>query len=141
MKLGTSLVFQHTRIANQYEIAPYLHSFSHHRSSEKMLRTVSFPDVVPDRDATLTFTPGDFLELYRARATHDAVVTLFFIDTVLTHFLSFPSESLGLTACVFLQASNIVSYLETLYGLLKPGGVWINLGPLLWYGNPAMELP
>lgn len=42
---------------------------------------------------------------------------------------------------MFLQASNIVSYLETLYGLLKPGGVWINLGPLLWYGNPAMELP
>lgn len=119
MNLGISLIFQHTRVANQYEAAPYLHSFSHHRSSEKMLRTVSFPDVVPDRDATLTFTPGDFLELYRAQATHDAVVTLFFIDT----------------------ASNIVSYLETLYGLLKPGGVWINLGPLLWYGNPAMELP
>lgn len=82
MNLGASLIFQHTRIANQYEVAPYLHSFSHHRSSENMLRTVSFPDVVPDRTASLTFTPGDFLELYRAQATHDAVVTLFFIDTV-----------------------------------------------------------
>lgn len=25
--------------------------------------------------------------------------------------------------------------------LLKPGGVWINEGPLLYYGNPGMELP
>lgn len=93
MNLGISLIFQHTRVANQYEAAPYLHSFSHHRSSEKMLRTVSFPDVVPDRDATLTFTPGDFLELYRAQATHDAVVTLFFIDTVLSNFSLFPASA------------------------------------------------
>ncbi|GAA5992773.1 hypothetical protein JCM10908_006926 [Rhodotorula pacifica] len=119
MNLGSSLIFKHTRIANQYELAPYIHSFSHHRSTENMLRTVSFPDVVPQASRNLVFSPGDFLELYRTPETHDAVVTLFFIDT----------------------ASNLVSYLDTLYGLLKPGGIWINLGPLLYYGNPAMELP
>ena len=36
----------------------------------------------------------------------DAVVTCFFIDT----------------------AHNIVEYLEIIYKVLKPGGVWINLG-------------
>ncbi|GAA5880897.1 hypothetical protein JCM3774_003236 [Rhodotorula dairenensis] len=118
MNIGSSLIFEHTRIVNQYKIAPYTHCFSHHRSSKSMLRTVSFPDTVPDRTTSLAFAPGDFLELYRSAATHDAVVTLFFIDT----------------------AANLVSYLETLYGLLKPGGIWINLGPLLYYGNPAMEL-
>lgn len=39
------------------------------------------------------------------------------------------------------QASNIVSYFETIYRALRPGGIWINLGPLLYYGNPGMELP
>ena len=28
-----------------------------------------------------------------------------------------------------------------IWRLLKPGGVWINEGPLLYYGNPGMELP
>ncbi|KAG0303833.1 hypothetical protein BGZ97_001728, partial [Linnemannia gamsii] len=41
----------------------------------------------------------------------DAVVTCFFIDT----------------------AKNIVDYLETIYKILKKGGVWINAGPLLWH--------
>jgi len=46
-------------------------------------------------------------------------VTLFFIDT----------------------ASSLPAYLQQVYRSLKPGGVWVNLGPLLYYGTPAMELP
>ncbi|BGP54639.1 hypothetical protein JCM8202v2_002226 [Rhodotorula sphaerocarpa] len=110
MGVASRLIFEIARVPDQYEVAPYLHSFSHHRSSANLLRTVSFPDLVPRRDVKLNFVPGDFLELFRAPNTHDAVVTLFFIDT-------------------------------TLFGLLKPGGIWINIGPLLYYGNPAMELP
>lgn len=31
--------------------------------------------------------------------------------------------------CFFLDtARNVVAYLETIHGLLKPGGLWINLG-------------
>lgn len=31
--------------------------------------------------------------------------------------------------CFFIDtARNIVHYLETIHGLLKPGGLWINLG-------------
>ena len=41
----------------------------------------------------------------------DAVLTCFFIDT----------------------AQNIVSYIETIARLLREGGVWINLGPLLFH--------
>ena len=43
--------------------------------------------------------------------TFDAVVTVFFIDT----------------------APNLINYIETVKHCLKPGGYWINLGPLLWH--------
>lgn len=26
-----------------------------------------------------------------------------------------------------------MEYLEVIYRVLKPGGIWINLGPLLWH--------
>jgi hypothetical protein len=39
---------------------------------------------------------------------YDAIVTLFFIDT----------------------AENVLQYLDVIKQLLKPGGVWINYGPL-----------
>lgn len=45
------------------------------------------------------------------QGSFDAVVTCFFIDT----------------------AHNILEYLEVIHGVLKPGGIWIHLGPLLWH--------
>ena len=57
---------------------------------------------------------GDFTVIYsddEHAATYDAVATVFFIDT----------------------APNLVRYIETIHHCLKPGGVWINLGPLLWH--------
>ena len=36
--------------------------------------------------------------------------------------------------CFFIDtAHNIVAYLEILKGALKPGGLWLNAGPLLWH--------
>ncbi|KAJ6526116.1 hypothetical protein DFH09DRAFT_1328650 [Mycena vulgaris] len=38
--------------------------------------------------------------------------------------------------------TNIVSYLHTIHKILAPGGVWINLGPLLWHwGNNTTNHP
>lgn len=48
-----------------------------------------------------------------------AVVTCFFIDT----------------------ARNILNYLRIIHGLLDEGGVWINLGPLLWHFENAGNSP
>jgi carnosine N-methyltransferase len=45
-----------------------------------------------------------------------------------------------------LQAKNIVNYLRVIHRILAPGGVWINLGPLLWHfennssNDPSIEL-
>ncbi len=57
---------------------------------------------------------GDFIECYNtpeAAGSFNVVATCFFIDT----------------------AVNIISYLETIWNVLYPGGVWINYGPLLWH--------
>ncbi|KAF7815197.1 carnosine N-methyltransferase-like isoform X3 [Senna tora] len=50
-------------------------------------------------------------EMIQLKSAWDAVVTCFFIDT----------------------AHNIVEYIEIISRILKNGGVWINLGPLLYH--------
>ncbi|GAA5956735.1 hypothetical protein JCM3765_005722 [Sporobolomyces pararoseus] len=120
MTLGTSLIFSRTHVPNQHSLRPYMHAFSHQRTSEDLLRTVSFPDVVPRKDIELNFKQGDFLSSFEGeQGSIDSVITLFFIDT----------------------ASNLLDYFDTIWKLLKPNGIWINEGPLLYWGNPAMELP
>ncbi|KAK7933880.1 hypothetical protein WMY93_004776 [Mugilogobius chulae] len=62
---------------------------------------------------------GDFAEVYTEPDSWDCVATCFFIDT----------------------AHNVIEYIETIWKILKPGGVWINLGPLLYhFENMANEL-
>ncbi|GAA6018443.1 hypothetical protein JCM10207_000896 [Rhodosporidiobolus poonsookiae] len=124
MNLGSTLIFSplHTSEPSQHAAAPYVHSFSHQRTAADLVRTVRFPDVVPDPAVVqrLAFMPGDFVELFPGEATHDAVVTLFFIDT----------------------ARNLLAYFSTIHRALRPGGVWLNAGPLLYHGGgPAMQLP
>lgn len=39
-----------------------------------------------------------------------------------------------IATCFFIDcANNVVQFIETIYNILKPGGVWINLGPLLYH--------
>lgn len=52
-------------------------------------------------------------------AVYDAIVTHFFIDT----------------------ARNLMSYLDTIYALLRPGAYWINFGPLMYGTGPWVQLP
>lgn len=77
---------------------------------------------------------GDFEEIYGSEegvegrepqaGLWNAVLTCFFIDT----------------------AKNVVNYLRIIHRVLAPGGIWINLGPLLWHyenssnGEPSIEL-
>lgn len=39
-----------------------------------------------------------------------------------------------MATCFFIDcANNIAAFIETIYKILKPGGLWINLGPLLYH--------
>ncbi|KAG6848230.1 hypothetical protein H0H93_002097 [Arthromyces matolae] len=118
-----------TRTVEEHTVRPYAHWFSHQRSNESLFRAISFPDAVPRLSPTFRLSETDFLSLkppsdninpstfvwsksdndFR-KGGYDYIVTLFFIDTSL----------------------NVFTTMEHIYTLLRPGGTWINLGPLLW---------
>ncbi|KAL5512571.1 hypothetical protein ACEPAG_3224 [Sanghuangporus baumii] len=112
----------HTPQINQHAIQPYAHWFSHQRSNKNLFRSLTFPDVLPRLSSRFHHIPGDFLRLKPVTKSElfDVVVTQFFIDT----------------------SYNIISTISQIHSLLKPGGTWINLGPLLWRGGAqtALEL-
>jgi len=117
---------------DQYKIYPYVHSFSNIPNESALLRPVSIPDILPSDlplGSNFSLVAGDFEEIYGATDDENdgqwnAILTCFFIDT----------------------AKNIVNYLRIFHKILAPGGLWINLGPLLWHwennttNDPSIEL-
>jgi len=106
-----------TTSALQHTIHPFCHNFSHQKNLSNTARPIRFPDVVPRPTSNLHLVEGDFLALPRT-PTYDYVVTLFFIDTALS----------------------ITDYLTQIYELLNPGGMWVNLGPLLWTSGSVVKM-
>ena len=98
------------------EIQPWIHDASNSFSYADQLRTVSIPDVSPSdmvsEQCEFSMVAGEFLETYSPQVdVWDGLVTCFFLDT----------------------APNVIDYIEAIYRMLKPGGVWINLGPLTYH--------
>ena len=103
---------------NQASLYPYIDSWSHHSSTTELQRVVNFPDKPIISDQVL-HVEGDFTrEFTKNGSAFDVVTTLFFIDT----------------------ARNLLRYFETIKTALKPGGLWINVGPLLYGSAPFIEL-
>lgn len=107
---------------NEHNIRPYAHWFSHQRTTDSVFRSISFPDVVPRLSSNFHLIERDFLTLTAPstpplRGYHN-ITTLFFIDTSL----------------------NVIETIEHIYTLLRPGGTWINLGPLLWSGGAQAKV-
>lgn len=131
MLMASALVLNETKHAGQFTLAPWALNSSNHVSRADQLRTVQIPDMHPatalaeeqaaSRVAAserMSMSMGDFCVVY-GRSDYarvfDAVTTVFFIDT----------------------APNLIRYIEAVANCLKPGGVWINLGPLLWHLPPG----
>ncbi|KAG8975335.1 hypothetical protein FRC05_005894 [Tulasnella sp. 425] len=122
---------ERTEQINQHTLYPFIHSFSNVKSSSSITSPVSIPDVQPSdlpQPSDFSLVAGDFIEIYgvtdedvRSGKVTDgkssqegqwnAVLTCFFIDT----------------------AKDIVEYLRIIHQVLVPGGIWVNLGPLLWH--------
>ena len=127
MLLTSSFILNHCVTAGQFSIHPWMHSNNNHTSDANQMRAVPIPDA-PASDVmakgrlkdggAMSMCAGDFVEVYGApEQTNqwDAVATCFFIDT----------------------AHNVVEYLEIIANCLKPGGVWVNFGPLLFHWADA----
>ncbi|KAF2143340.1 uncharacterized protein K452DRAFT_286164 [Aplosporella prunicola CBS 121167] len=125
--MASAFILNHTAHARQFALYPWADKFSNHASRAHQLQRVMIPDVHPaaaleassaDKNVhafeRMSMAAADFCVYYKEpanAAAFDAVTTVFFIDT----------------------APNLIAYIETIRHCLKPGGVWINLGPLLWH--------
>ncbi|KAI5358907.1 putative carnosine N-methyltransferase, S-adenosyl-L-methionine-dependent methyltransferase [Septoria linicola] len=109
----TSLPSSHGPIT----LHPFLESWSHARTRHELIHPVTIqPPTTPTETLLIE---GDFTSKFiHSTGTFHAIATLFFIDT----------------------ARNLVAYLETIHALLRPGGIWINVGPLLYGTAPLVQL-
>jgi carnosine N-methyltransferase len=132
MLLTGNYLLNHSQRAEQWSVFPWATQVSNVHAYGDALREVSVPDVspsialqelaaMPDFD----MCAGEFVEVYRGQAeAFHAVATCFFIDT----------------------AHDVVDYISVIFGVLAEGGVWANIGPLLWHyedmpGEHSVELP
>jgi SAM-dependent methyltransferase len=119
--LASSYILNHCSEAGAHELFPWVHSFSNHKNRANHLKSVKIPDLHPgttlggkDDAGDMSMSASDFLLLYGDEAykdKFDAVATVFFLDT----------------------APNIIRYIEAIKNCLRPGGILVNIGPLLWH--------
>eukprot|EP00921_Rhytidocystis_pertsovi_P002717 GHVQ01004635.1.p1 GENE.GHVQ01004635.1~~GHVQ01004635.1.p1 ORF type:complete len:446 (-),score=69.26 GHVQ01004635.1:525-1700(-) len=128
MLLGSNFVLNYSLKPNMFPIQPYCLASSNRKLHNDHLRTVHIPDtcpgdwIPPHRDFSMC--AGEFVEVYRSQVKEwDAVLTCFFIDT----------------------AKNVLRYIETIAAIIRPEGIWVNIGPLLYhyaevYSEMSIEL-
>lgn len=122
--LASSYILNCCERPGQHTVYPWIHTFSNHRTRANHLRGYAVPDVHCATEltraeqtrpvGTMSMSAADFLCLYAQEdraAAYDVVATVFFLDT----------------------APNLIRYLETIFHCLKPGGILVNIGPLLWH--------
>jgi len=120
MLQGSKWVLNETSRPNMCNIYPFVLSLENRRGVRDHLRPVSIPDVCPsdalcpgnEPQSELSMCAGEFVEVYAPQSNAwDAVLTCFFLDT----------------------AKNVFLYIRTIAGMTRPGGLWANIGPLLYH--------
>lgn len=103
------------------QVFPFAHQFSNNFAVEDQLRSVTIPDADPTDlpNENMSMTMGDFLQVYTDEDSCDCIASCFFMDT----------------------ARNPIVYLETMFRILKPGGILVNLGPLLYHFADSPDAP
>lgn len=135
MLMTSNYIMNNLTEANVWQICPWVDSICNvintqdpytyisvpDRAASEMIESSPWSDCDADERAQVPYprlgmAAGDFVEIYgennpSAKGSFDAILTCFFVDT----------------------APVVVDYVETIWHVLKPGGVWINLGPLLYH--------
>jgi carnosine N-methyltransferase len=130
--MASSFVLNGLAESQQLSLYPFALSFSNHVKRSHQLRRVMIPDKHPGvllREASvgkpvhaferMSMSAADFCVSYKEpqnASKYNDVATVFFIDT----------------------APNLFAYIDAVKNALKPGGIWINNGPLTWHfeNNP-----
>lgn len=121
MLIASNFVLNRCQEINSYKIHPWIHQHMNNLRSSDQIKTVYFPDVNPRNlkyNTKFSMVAGDFLEVYTKCCEWHCVATCFFIDC----------------------ANNIINFIENIFKILMPDGIWINFGPLLYhYSDMPME--
>lgn len=122
---ASNFILNHAPGPDSFKIYPFANVFTNNLTNTPQLNSFTIPDVHSPtalataaaegkQIGTMNMSAGDFITSWStpsSKCTFDAVVTVYFIDT----------------------APNFFRYIETINHVLRPGGLWINLGPLLWH--------
>ncbi|XP_017096215.2 carnosine N-methyltransferase isoform X1 [Drosophila bipectinata] len=114
MLIASNFVLNLCDYENKYVLYPWVHQYVNNLRREDQVAAVRFPDVCPLKNPPkghFEIAAGDFLEVYKTPHTYNCVATCFFIDC----------------------ANNVIDFIRTIYKILVPGGIWVNLGPLLYH--------
>lgn len=116
MLLGCHVVLNRSPAAGCHVIYPFVLSTTNRFRAFDHLIAIRVPDICPGEtmpmDAQLSMAAGEFVEVYKDQhASWDAILTCFFLDT----------------------AKNVLLYIRIIADIVREGGYWINIGPLLWH--------
>ncbi|CAD7087266.1 unnamed protein product [Hermetia illucens] len=120
MLIASNFVLNKCEIENQYTIYPWIHQYVNNVCRSDQIAPITFPDVSPVEappKGPLSMVAGDFLLVYTEPDSWDGIATCFFIDC----------------------ANNVIEFIETIYRILKPGAIWVNLGPLLYHYSDVQD--
>lgn len=122
MLQGSKWVLNETEAVKTNTIYPFVLSLAHRGKARDHVRGVQIPDVCPSEvlcpggvmavGQEFSMCAGEFVEVYQdQKAEWEAVLTCFFVDT----------------------AKNVFLYIRTIANMVRPGGLWSNIGPLLYH--------
>jgi len=134
--MASQFILNSSLSPNCFLIFPFIDDPNNKWTANDLLQCVPIPDInieaivkeaqnsstmVPKNSSKrhqqphISVTAGEWLHLYadnkKEFAQWDSILTCFFLDT----------------------ASNPIAYLQAIYRLLRPGGIWINFGPLQYH--------
>ncbi|ATY66307.1 hypothetical protein A9K55_001987 [Cordyceps militaris] len=114
--LAYNFLVNHTTALHQHTLQPFVTKWTHQANPSSRYSVITVPDHWPNKAVKLV--EGDFLKVFTQDGEFDAIATLFFID----------------------MSENVIDFLSNIHRLLKPGGLWVNLGPLKWGTYSALQL-
>lgn len=134
MLQGCKWVLNETEAERSHTIFPFVLNLENRRDALDHVRPVVIPDVCPSKilcppgvepnPEDFSMCAGEFVSVYEEQIEEwDAVLTCFFLDT----------------------AKNVFLYIRTIADIIRPGGLWANIGPLLYHyaeqpGQISIEL-
>lgn len=123
MLMAANFILNKCTGVDLHEVYPWVHHIDNIFRSDDQFKKISFPDCDPSDIKTLwgpsrfSMSAGDFTEVYTSANEWDCVATCFFIDC----------------------ATNIHRFIQQIYKILKPGGIWVNFGPLQYHFSAMLN--